>query len=153
MPFGQSNFFPSSSGGFGGLGDIFEKAIDIAGQIFAPAQTTQPFPLPGGLQPRQAPRQEPTSIEAIARTGLGELISGQEIGLAQSGCTTTPFGAGSPRQNVTATRFVQANPATGKPTWFGPLGTPILFSGDLAACKRVDRVAKRLAKARPRRPR
>jgi hypothetical protein len=37
------------------------------------------------------------------------------------------------------------NPMTGKPTWFGPLGRPILWSRDLSVCKRVKRVG---AKAR-----
>lgn len=38
---------------------------------------------------------------------------------------------------------VQTNPSTGAPTWFKPAGRPVLFSGDLTACKRVNKLARR----------
>lgn len=40
------------------------------------------------------------------------------------------------------------NPTTGKPTFFKHAGTPILFSGDLRAARRVQRVAARARKSR-----
>lgn len=40
------------------------------------------------------------------------------------------------------------NPTTGKPTFFKHAGTPILFSGDLRAARRVSRVAARARKSR-----
>lgn len=42
-----------------------------------------------------------------------------------------------------AHRFIGINPTSGAATWFGPLGRPILFSGDFAAVRRVRRVAGR----------
>lgn len=46
--------------------------------------------------------------------------------------------------------FMMCNPVTGALTWFKPAGRPILFSGDLSACKRVEKVARRARRARPR---
>ncbi len=43
------------------------------------------------------------------------------------------------------------NPVTGKPTWFKHAGRPILWTGDLAATRRVARVAARARKSRGRR--
>jgi len=48
-----------------------------------------------------------------------------------------------------AQKFVMANPATGATTWFGPLGQPILFSRDVAVCRRAKRIARKIA-PRPR---
>lgn len=42
------------------------------------------------------------------------------------------------------------NPMTGSPVWFKNVGRPILWSGDLATCKRVNRIARRVARRRPR---
>ena len=44
--------------------------------------------------------------------------------------------------------FVAPNPVTGKITWFRPAGRPILWSGDLTTCKRVNRIARRARRAR-----
>lgn len=44
--------------------------------------------------------------------------------------------------------IIAANPATGKPTFFKNAGTPILFSGDLSAARRVSRVARRAKRGR-----
>ncbi len=46
--------------------------------------------------------------------------------------------------------FAVANPNTGNLTWFRSAGKPILFSGDLRACKRVNKVASRARRASPR---
>lgn len=46
----------------------------------------------------------------------------------------------------TPARHVQVTGPDGKPYWFGYRGRPVLWSGDLAAARRVDRVAKRVAK-------
>ncbi len=50
-----------------------------------------------------------------------------------------------------AQRFMATNPATGRLTWFGPLGQPVLWTGDIRAAKRVNRVARRALRARGRR--
>lgn len=47
--------------------------------------------------------------------------------------------------------FATANPQTGTLSWFRNVGRPILFSGDLTACKRVNKVAARARRASPRR--
>jgi len=47
--------------------------------------------------------------------------------------------------------FVSANPVTGRLTWFKPAGRPILWSGDLTACKRVGRIAARARRSRGKR--
>lgn len=39
--------------------------------------------------------------------------------------------------------FIANNPVTGALTWFKPAGRPILWSGDLTACKRVAKIASR----------
>ncbi len=44
--------------------------------------------------------------------------------------------------------FRTQNPATGQDTWFRPAGKPLLWSGDLTACKRVNKVARRAARKR-----
>jgi len=50
-----------------------------------------------------------------------------------------------------AVRMIEArSPTTGKMHYWKHMGTPILFSGDLANCKRVGRVQARLNRARPR---
>ncbi len=41
-----------------------------------------------------------------------------------------------------AQKFIAMNPRSGRITWFGPIGKPILWSGDVSAKKRVERVAK-----------
>ena len=39
--------------------------------------------------------------------------------------------------------FIASNPVTGATTWFKPAGKPILWSGDLTACRRVGKIARR----------
>lgn len=54
-------------------------------------------------------------------------------------------------QRITPVREIQAqNPETGKIGVWKYMGRPILYTGDLAACKRVSRVARRVARRRPR---
>lgn len=53
---------------------------------------------------------------------------------------------------VRARSLVRAtNPATGNDVWFKNVGKPILFSGELTACKRVNKIAARARRASPRR--
>jgi hypothetical protein len=47
--------------------------------------------------------------------------------------------------------FVASNPVSGKLTWFKPAGRPILWSGDLTACRRVGRIAARARRSRGKR--
>jgi len=45
------------------------------------------------------------------------------------------------RERAVATPFMVMNPITGQPVYYAPRGRPILWSGDLAACRRVNKVA------------
>ncbi len=45
------------------------------------------------------------------------------------------------------THIVQ-NPVSGAITWFKPAGRPILWSGDLQSCKRVNKIARRARRAK-----
>ncbi len=47
--------------------------------------------------------------------------------------------------------FEVMNPVTGRIVFYKNMGRPVLFSGDLAACKRVARVARRARSSRGRR--
>ena len=62
---------------------------------------------------------------------------------------SSPFAMAAP--GLRAQTFVLPNPTTGRPTWFRPAGRPILWSSDLSACGRVNRIAARARRARGRR--
>lgn len=65
-------------------------------------------------------------------------------------CVPGPF-LPSARTGFRAQAFPTCVPGTNRTVWFKPAGKPVLWSDDLAACKRVSRVAARANKARPRR--
>jgi hypothetical protein len=67
-------------------------------------------------------------------------------GQAALGGLSAPFGAAMP--SARPQTFVVPNPVTGRPTWFKPAGRPILWSGDLTACKRVSRIARRARRSK-----
>jgi hypothetical protein len=71
-----------------------------------------------------------------------DLTIGGSTAVARLG---NPFRAG--QCGATATVHVVTNPTTGKATWFGPLGRPILWSRDLAVTKRVRKIARRAKRA------
>lgn len=56
------------------------------------------------------------------------------------GCGS-PFVAGG--SALRPSTFSMTNPASGKLTWFRPAGRPILWSSDLGACRRVNRIARK----------
>lgn len=64
----------------------------------------------------------------------------------------TPFfhGAGQVGQRPRSL-IMQLNPSTGTPTFFRHAGRPIMFSGDRTLCKRIDKIARRAGRSRPRR--
>jgi len=68
------------------------------------------------------------------------------------GCPVSPFRAGA-SMAARAVPFVAVNPMSGKPVWFGPLGSPLLWSGDLRAVRRVRKIAGRAARFSGRRRR
>jgi len=162
MPFVTVPGFASSTGSFdfGGFGGILQSGIQLASNILAPRQqqfTPTPFfqppvqqagfPLLGAGAGALAKRFLPPFGAGVAG-GIAEnfLNFGGASTLDESAAFTDPVpGACRPKMHV------KTNPCTGKGTWFVPRGRPLVFSGDLSAAKRLDRVAKTLDKARPRR--
>ncbi len=167
MPFSISPGFGGATGGldFGGFGGIAQSLIQAAGQI-VPAflQPKQQRVEQGFFGPQQPQFQQAalapflTKLPQIARN-LPSILGGAAGGVAAEGL----FGmfGGADDQDVTAAftdpvpgkcrpkPHIKNNPCTGKGVWFVPRGQPLVFSGDLSAAKRLDRVSKRLHKARP----
>ena len=124
MPNIFSPFIGDEQGGggfdlFGGLGGLLQQFLGPNGNG-------------GGVMPGGAP--------------AGSAIAQAAGSLAVCGAPTTPFRAGS-ASGVRTQNFISCNPVTGAPVWFGKKGRPLLWSDDLAACKRVKRVASRASSA------
>lgn len=126
---GQQVAFPTSRGV--GFGQGFQQAFSPGPGPFQTAQFTPAlFDIPGfDLQ--------------LPFTGQG---MGGGFGSVTGG--TPMFRAGM--AGARAQFFRTQNPVSGQDTWFRPAGRPILWSGDLGACKRVSKVARRARRARPR---
>jgi len=77
---------------------------------------------------------------------LGGVAAGSLIGAGGGGGGTPPFRA--TMAGARAQFFRTENPATGQDTWFRPAGRPLLWSGDLTACKRVNKIARRAKRKR-----
>lgn len=96
----------------------------------------------------------------FATVGLGSAIARNLPGLAGGFLAGEALegifgggGGGTPMFRATmagarAQMFRAQNPATGKDTWFLPAGRPLLWSGDLTACKRVKKIARRASRKR-----
>ena len=150
---------PSS---FGGFGELINNAINVAGDIFGrrPPMQLQPFP---PIQQAGFPLVPAIggAVGPLLRgvlPGIGAGAVGGEIADAFQNL----FNSGGAASTNDAAAFTDAvpgacrpkahmktNPCTGKGTWFTPRGRPLLFSGDLSAAKRVDRVTKRVLKQMP----
>jgi len=88
--------------------------------------------MPGGM-----------SFVPTEQGGIGGYLGNLTTAVAGGGaCPTAPF-ASSSMAGPRAQTFVVANPVTGRAVWFKPAGRPILWSGDLSACRRVRKVAGR----------
>ena len=155
---------PSS---FGGFGNIVNSLIGAAGQIVpAVLGGRQQPPTSAGipqfqqagfpLVPAVGGALLPAITPALGRIGAGA-IGGELADMLQN-----LFSSGGASSTNDAAAFTDAvpgacrpkahmktNPCTGKGTWFTPRGRPLLFSGDLSAAKRVDRVTKRVMKQMP----
>jgi hypothetical protein len=70
---------------------------------------------------------------------LGEFFGGGEDPMATAGALFRPTATTIRPARV----VVVPHPQTGAPTFFGHLGRPLLFSRDLSAARRVDRLARR----------
>lgn len=103
--------------------------------------------LPGGALLGQVLRQIPG---VIGGTALGLQYGGNGGGAVAE----APFGGTIFRQTPAGLRarsLVEVvNPYTGKKSWYRNVGRPILFSGDLRACRRVRKIAGRARRARGR---
>lgn len=77
----------------------------------------------------------------------GGLFAGEALEAFQGPAAGTPMFALT-AAGARAQRFRAQHPTTGKDVWFLPAGRPILWSGDLAACKRVKKVARRASRKR-----
>lgn len=158
MPFVTTPGFASSTGSFD-FGGLLQSGLNLASSIIAPKPRTQfPVAQQAAFAPilTQLPRLAKGLIPALPAFGggvAGGLLEnffgfgdGGASTLDETAAFTDPMpGACRPKAHV------KINPCTGKGVWFSPRGKPLVFSGDMSACKRVDRVAKRLDKARPKR--
>lgn len=130
------SFISLEGGGLFGTGVTAGDIGGILGQIFNGNNSA----MPGGA---------PIS-QYSGGGGMFDLPGIDIVPQGQGGACGTPFRANG-CGGATAQRHIKISPK-GKPVWFGPIGNPILFTGDLAATRRVDKVAKRAARGR-RRPR
>lgn len=107
--------------------------------------------LPGGAAPFAAGalgRLGTQVLGGAAGGALATLLGDDAPSIGGGGGLFTVGPAGGIR---TRRMFAVPHPVTGFPTFFRHVGRPILFSGDLAVCKKVNKVAARARRASPRR--
>jgi len=167
---------PTNRGGFMGLldslGSLFGQALDAAPAVLNVINNQQNLELQREIAKRAIRNPIPQPVPQ-QRTFGGQYQGGGFMPapfVNQGGYTNaalsldipfvdiTPQGSSrafSPwvptMQGARSQAFMSNNPVTGALTWFKPAGKPILWSGDLTACKRVERVARRAKKSRGRR--
>lgn len=123
-------------------------------QFPAAGPSQLPFAPGGVVMPQfqnQIPGFQPAAFNLPGTNGFGLPfvdIVGQGGGAAL-GALTSPFRP--TMAGAAAQAHIQPNPVTGKITWFKPAGRPILWSGDLTACRRVGKIAMRARRARGKR--
>lgn len=112
----------------------FTAGATMNGAPFAPSGVVMPAfqSTQGGFQ------QALFNLPAIDLPGIDITRQG---GAATLAALTSPFFP--TMAGARAQAFISPNPVTGKLTWFKPAGKPILWSGDLTACRRVGRIARR----------
>lgn len=97
------------------------------------------------------PMVEPTTLPTTGGGGIRMMGMARRRGLGLGPLVSIP-GAMVPHDaTVTMARRVTAVGPDGSLNLYQNMGRPILFSGDLAACRRVDRVARRVGKVTRRR--
>jgi len=145
---------------FGGFGGVVQSGLNLATQILGGGQQRMPTGIAGPVSfpgNQLLPSIIPAVIRSLPAVGAGAAGAGVaeffgdlfSSGGASSGSSMAAFSDPIPG-HCHPKAHAKVNPCTGKETWFTPRGTPLLFSGDLAAVRRVDRVAKRVAKSLPR---
>lgn len=129
VPGAYTSAFPTSGG-------AVPATYSPGGVGMAQFQTSRPgFQTAGGLL------NGGLDLPFIDIVGQG---GGQQLSRLTSPFVPTQAGA-------RAQHFVAPNPISGKLTWFKPAGKPILWSGDLTACRRVGRIAARARRSRGKR--
>jgi len=103
----------------------------------------QPLFQTAGLTGAIAPlvRQLPGIVGGFLGAGAFDALTGG------GGGSVTPMFRPT-MAGVRAQSFRATNPVTGQDVFFRPAGKPILWSSDLSACKRVQKVAKRARRKR-----
>jgi hypothetical protein len=119
------------SGDYYGSGPGFDL-----GDVFGPNSWFSPV-VPGGM-PGGFPFPTVPGSPYPVGSGAGQMAPG-------GACATTPFRPGA-SLSARAVPFMLPNPLSGQPVWFLPAGRPLLWSGDLRACKRVSKIAGRAAR-------
>ncbi len=79
--------------------------------------------------------------------GMLEFGGGGGAGVCPPGGITSPFVASNATGLRKNSAWVVCNPVNGKMEWAKFAGKPLLWSGDLAACKRVKKIAGRARRA------
>jgi len=132
------------------------QAIPQVAQPFFQQQGFPGIQLPlvgGGQVAQQPPFVQPVGTQIVGPQlnqqgfSLGSVTTDvQGVPMTRSG---TPMIAApnlfraAPTGARAVSSFVTANPVTGNLSWFKNMGKPVLFSGDLAACRRVRRIASK----------
>jgi hypothetical protein len=134
----------------GAIGSVVKagaEVLPVAAQVLAKTTPTQ-YTIGGGGGMASGYEQ---IWRALAPESAVEPYRGQQIYPQQMGeQTTRGFRITAP--GVRADRFiVQPHPVTGMPFYWEAVGRPVLFSRDLAAARRVNRIAARAARGRGRR--
>lgn len=153
-----------------GFGQILQGAIEgltrdpiatatavniLTGRGQAPMQSGgfQLFPMMGTPAPSFGPRLAPPMA-----TPANFPFGGPDTGILSGIPDFLESSIGAPtlfRQTAgggvrAVSMFRAQNPATGRDVWFRNAGRPVLWSGDIAATKRVSKAARRARRARPR---
>lgn len=144
---GPSPSIPASQP-FGRIPGDFSGGTPVAFPVTREASFPAPSFIPalfGGAQP--------ASLAGTVMRQIPGIVGGLGLGAVVEGLTDFGGGGGTPMFRATmagarAQFFRTTNPNTGQDTWFRPAGRPILWSGDLSACKRVNKVARRARRKR-----
>lgn len=119
------NFVPANYGDFMGGPSSLGGALGGVASIINAIRGNQAMPGGFGFMP---------SLVASQQNSM--------LNLGAGGCPVSPF-ADSATSSVRAQAFVATHPVSGKAVWFKPAGRPLLWSGDLSACRRVRKIAGR----------
>jgi len=132
---------PVGGAGGGGMANVWGSILNYGGELLGGVLrgANQPGGGPwsggyGGVLPMPTLAMPGGSPLVPSISDLGGVMATQG-----AGGLSTPWAPG--RTGARAKTFVVPNPVTGSPVWFKPAGRPVLWSGDLATCKRVRKIA------------